>query len=64
MTSDIITLHCPLMRLKDSRPITEHIDPALGIATNGRVSSLEEAKARFELSWSKVREAQEQQRQE
>jgi hypothetical protein len=44
--------------------ITEHVDPALGIVTNGRVPSLEEAKARFESSWSKVREAKEQQRPE
>jgi len=35
-----------------------------GPYANGRVLSLEEAKARFELSWSKVREAQEQQRPE
>jgi hypothetical protein len=34
--------------------ITEHVDPALGITTNGRVPSLEEAKAQFESSWSKV----------
>jgi tRNA-dihydrouridine synthase len=44
--------------------ITEHVDPALGIITNGRVPSLEEAKERFESSWSKVREAQGQQRPE
>jgi tRNA-dihydrouridine synthase len=44
--------------------ITEHVDPALGIVTNGRVPSLEEAKERFESSWSKVREAQGQQRPE
>jgi hypothetical protein len=42
--------------------ITEYVDPALRISTNERVPSLEEAKARFELSWSKVREAKEQQR--
>jgi hypothetical protein len=40
--------------------ITEYVDPALGIVTNGRVPSLDEAKARFESSWSKVREAQQQ----
>jgi tRNA-dihydrouridine synthase len=44
--------------------ITEHVDPALGIVTNGRVPSLEEAKERFESSWSKVREAQGQRRPE
>jgi hypothetical protein len=44
--------------------ITEHVDPALGIVTNGRVPSLEEAKERFESSWSKVREVQGQQRPE
>jgi hypothetical protein len=37
--------------------ITEQVDPALGIATNGRVPRLEEAKAWFESSWSKVVEA-------
>ena len=37
--------------------ITEYVDPALGITTNGRVPSLEEAKAHFESSWSKVVEA-------
>jgi hypothetical protein len=42
--------------------ITEQVDPALSITTNGRVPSLEEAKAQFESSWSKVREAKEQQR--
>jgi hypothetical protein len=44
--------------------ITEHVDPALGIVTNGRVPSLEEAKAQFESSWSKAREAKEQRRPE
>jgi hypothetical protein len=44
--------------------ITEYVHPALGIITNGRVPSLDEAKTRFESSWSKVREAQEQQRPE
>ena len=39
-----------------------HVDTALGITTNGRVPTLDEAKARFESSWSKVREAKEQQR--
>jgi hypothetical protein len=42
--------------------ITEHVDPALGIVTNGRVPTLEDAKARFESSWSKVGAAKEQQR--
>jgi hypothetical protein len=32
--------------------ITVYVDPALGITTNGRVPTLEEAKARFESSWS------------
>jgi hypothetical protein len=36
--------------------ITLHVDPALGITTNGRVPSLEEAKTRFKSSWSRVRE--------
>jgi hypothetical protein len=44
--------------------ITEHVDPALGIVTNGRVPSLEEAKARFESSWSKVRDASKQKEQQ
>jgi hypothetical protein len=42
--------------------ITEYVDPALAIITNGRVPSLEEAKARFESSWSKAREANQEQR--
>jgi hypothetical protein len=33
--------------------ITEHVDPALGLVTNGRVPSLEEAKVRFRASWSR-----------
>jgi hypothetical protein len=37
--------------------ITEHVDPALGIVTNGRVPSLEEAKVRFRASWSRLSEA-------
>ena len=37
--------------------IAEHVDPALGITTNGRVPSLDEAKAQFESSWGKVVEA-------
>jgi hypothetical protein len=37
-----------------------HVDPALGISTNGRVPTLEEAKARFRASWSRVSEAREQ----
>jgi hypothetical protein len=44
--------------------ITEHIDPALGIVTNGRVPNLEEAKARFRASWSKVRVASKQKEQQ
>jgi hypothetical protein len=40
-----------------------HIDPALGITTNGRVLSLEVAKAQFRASWSKVREAYSQKEQ-
>jgi hypothetical protein len=35
--------------------ITVYVDPALGVTTNGRVPTLEEAKARFESSWSKCR---------
>jgi hypothetical protein len=35
--------------------ITVYVDPALGITTNGLVPTLEEAKARFEASWSKCR---------
>jgi hypothetical protein len=31
-----------------------HIDPALGIATNGRVPTLDEAKAQFKSSWDRV----------
>jgi hypothetical protein len=34
--------------------------PALGVTTNGRVPTLEEAKAPFKSSWSKVSEAREQ----
>ena len=37
--------------------ITEHVDPALGIVTNGRVPSGEEAKAQFKSSWKRVRAA-------
>jgi hypothetical protein len=37
--------------------ITEYVDPRLCIDTNGRVPSLDEAKARFRLSWSRVSEA-------
>jgi hypothetical protein len=33
-----------------------HIDPALGI-TNGRVPTLDEAKAQFQSSWERVRAA-------
>ena len=35
--------------------ITLHIDLVLGIVTNGRVPSLEEAKTSFKASWGKVR---------
>jgi hypothetical protein len=34
-----------------------HIDPALGITTNGRVPTLDEAKAQFKSSWERVRAA-------
>ena len=44
--------------------ITEHVDPALGITTNGRVPSLDEAKARFRVGWSRVREASKQNEQQ
>jgi len=44
--------------------ITEHADPALGIVTNGRVPTLDEAKAQFKSSWSSVREAREQKEQQ
>ena len=37
-----------------------HIDPALGITTNGCVLTLEEAKAQFQSSWSAVVEARSQ----
>ena len=40
--------------------ITVYVDPALGVTTNGRVPTLEEAKARFKSSWSRVSEAREQ----
>jgi hypothetical protein len=43
--------------------ITEHVDPAHAIVTNGRVPTLDEAKAQFKSSWSKVREAREQKEQ-
>jgi len=36
---------------------TFHVDPVLGITTNSRVSSLEEAEAQLRASWSAVREA-------
>ena len=44
--------------------ITEYVDPGLGITTNGRAPTLEEAKARFKSTWSKVREAREQKEQQ
>jgi hypothetical protein len=34
-----------------------HVDPTLGINTNGRVPTLEEAKAQFKSSWERVRAA-------
>jgi hypothetical protein len=37
-----------------------HIDPALGIATNGRMPTLDEAKAQFQSSWDKVRAARDE----
>jgi hypothetical protein len=40
--------------------ITVYVDPALRIATNGRVPTLEEATSRFESSWSRVSEANKQ----
>jgi hypothetical protein len=43
--------------------ITEYVDPAHGIVTNGRVPTLDEAKAQFKSSWSKVHEAREQKEQ-
>jgi hypothetical protein len=39
---------------------TVYVDPALGVTTNGRVPTLEQAKARFRASWSRVSEAREQ----
>ena len=41
-----------------------YIDPGLGIATNGRVCSLDEAKASFRSSWGRVREAYKQESQQ
>ena len=41
-----------------------HIDPALWIATNGRVPTLEEAKAQFQSSWDRVRAASHQKEQQ
>ena len=40
--------------------ITEHVDPAHGIVTNGRAPTLDEVKAQFKWSWSSVREANNQ----
>jgi hypothetical protein len=34
-----------------------HVVPAFGIDTNGRVPTLDEAKARFQSSWERVRVA-------
>ena len=50
---------CPQMSA-GSGPLTEHVDPALGIVTNDRVPTLEEAKAQFKSSWSKARDANKQ----
>jgi len=44
--------------------ITTQIDPVLGVTTNGRAPTLEEAKARFKSSWSKVRDANKQKEQQ
>ena len=41
-----------------------HIDPRLEITTNGRVPTLEEAKAQFKSSWGRVREAYKQESQQ
>jgi hypothetical protein len=41
-----------------------HIDPALGIGTNGRVPTLDEAKVQFQSSWSAVIEARKQKEQQ
>jgi hypothetical protein len=41
-----------------------HVDPPLEITTNGRVPMLEEAQARFESSWEKVRAASKQKEQQ
>ena len=40
--------------------IAEYVDPALHIDTNGRVPTLDKAKAQFKSSWSSVREANNQ----
>jgi len=37
-----------------------HVDPALGITTNDRVPTLDEAKAEFRKAWSQVRASTEQ----
>jgi len=41
-----------------------HIDPRLEIATNGRVPTLQEAKAGFESSWRAVVKARKQKEQQ
>jgi hypothetical protein len=41
-----------------------HVDPTLGINTNGRVPTLEEAKAQFKSSWERVRAASKQKEQQ
>jgi hypothetical protein len=44
--------------------ITEYVDPALPITRNGRAPSLQDAKARFKSSWSKVRAVSKQKEQQ
>ena len=41
-----------------------HVDPALGITTNGRVPTLDEAKAQFQSSWESVCAASKQKEQQ
>ena len=41
-----------------------HVDPTLEINTNGRVPTLEEAKAQFKSSWERVRAASKQKEQQ
>ena len=44
--------------------ITIHVDPALGIITNGRVPTLDSAKEWFKASWSRVVETRRQKEQQ